>query len=451
MKITITLLSICLGFTSSSVAQVWDTKSASFPIPLSGSSVYAIDELVAWTSGYEQDSNLYGTDLNYSISKTTDGGETWQVVTTPSWEQGYLSSIYARNSEEAWMTYVDYTNGNQVYKTIDGGETWEVIFDGVGVFVNFIYMWDQGDGIILGDPDSLGLEIYTTTDGGNSWTRNPNVPFAPEDEGVYGDNYKVIGNEIWFATSLGRIYHSLDRGNSWEVWDAPVTDFYPWLMDVNDAGDVYLIFSEYDSTGFISSHQLFRTGNAGQSWENITVADNHIHLNDIEAVPGSTVLVGTFEKSENLGVTYTRISYDEGESWMEVDTQSLVSFLDFYNTQVGYASERHYYFHSHPTIVNRYIGSPLTGLLRNRPLLKVDVRISPNPTSDIVTVALSSGMEENYWILLNSISGRLIARYEFSKVSSIQHRIDVKSLSSGTYTITIANAHGSYTEKIVRL
>lgn len=450
MKNIIALLCICLSFNTSFVAQVWDTQSANFPFPLSGLSIVAVDELVAWTTGYEQDSNYYGTDLNYGISKTIDRGESWQAVPTPAWEQGYLSSIYAKNGEEAWLTYVDYTNGNLVYKTIDGGENWEIVFDGVGVFINFIYMWDENEGIILGDPDSLGLEIYTTTDGGNNWTRNQNVPLAPEDEGVYGDNYKVIGNQIWFATSSGRIFHSVDRGNAWEAWDQPVTDFYPWLMDVNDAGDTYLICSEYDSTGFVSAHQLFRTRNNGQSWDDVTMSENNIHLNDIEAIPGSGVLVGAFEKSDNLGVMYTRISNDDGETWIEVDTQSLISYLDFYNTQVGYASERRYSFHSHPSIVNRYIGSPLTGLLRNTPLLDLEVTISPNPTSDIVTITLTSDENENYWILLNSISGNLIEKKTFSNVSAFNHTIDFRELASGVYTVTIANSKGMKTELITK-
>jgi len=450
MKIIIALLSICLSFNTSFVAQVWDTQNANFPLPLSGLSIVAVDELVAWTTGYEQDSNYYGTDLNYAISKTIDGGESWQPVTTPAWEQGYLSSIYARNSAEAWLTYLDYTNGNLVYKTTDGGDNWEIVFDGVGVFINFIYMWDANEGIILGDPDSLGLEAYTTTDGGNSWTRNLNIPFAPEDEGIYGDNYKVIGNQIWFATSSGRIFHSVDRGHAWEVWDQPATDFYPWLMDVNDAGDTYLICSEYDSTGFVSAHQLFRTRNNGQSWDDVTMSENNIHLNDIEAIPGSGVLVGAFEKSDNLGVMYTRISNDDGETWIEVDTQSLISYLDFYNPQVGFASERHYSFHSHPTIVNRYIGSPLTGLLRNTPLLNLEVAISPNPTSDKVTITMTSDENEDYWILLNSMSGNLIEKTNLSNVSTFTHTIDLRELASGVYTVTIANSKGMKTELITK-
>jgi photosystem II stability/assembly factor-like uncharacterized protein len=224
MKNIIALLGIWLSFSTSFVAQVWDTKSANFPIPLSGLSIVAVDELVAWTTGYEQDSTFYGTDLNYAISKTIDGGESWQPVTTPAWEQGYLSSLYAKNSEEAWMTYVDYTNGNLVYKTTDGGETWEVVFDGVGVFINFIYMWDENEGIILGDPDSLGFEIHTTIDGGETWTRvdNNTIPASLPDEFGYAGYYEVVGSEIYFETSEGRVFHSPDNGNTWIVINGPL-------------------------------------------------------------------------------------------------------------------------------------------------------------------------------------------------------------------------------------
>jgi photosystem II stability/assembly factor-like uncharacterized protein len=405
---------------------------------------------VAWTTGWEQGSDGIGTDLNFEISKTLDGGITWQAVTVPFENQGYLSSIWAINSEVAWVSYVDYTLGNLLYKTTDGGETWEVVFGGISVWIDFVYMWNEQEGIVFGDPDSLGFEIYTTQNGGMTWERNM-APPAPPEEFIYADNYEVKGNQIWVATVAGRIYYSPDRGISWEAWDAPPTDAWAWHVDVNDDGDVYLICLRSDSiTNLVSEHELYQTKDKGLTWNNITAVDNKIHLNEIEAIPGTDVLMGVFQHSEALKVMRTRISYDEGLSWIEVDTQSLVNFLGFYSGEVGYASDRNTYLDPEPTKMYRYTGSPLTGLIKNTPLPDVEVGISPNPVADVITISLNANTTADYWILLNSISGALIYKETFSQVTEINHTIDLTSLPSGMYMVTVATAEGMVTQKFTK-
>lgn len=81
----------------------------------------------------------------------------------------------------------------------------------------------------MGDPVGGYFEIYTTTNGGTSWTRVPsaNIPAPLVGEGGY-TTIKDISLEdgtIWFGANYGRAYKSSDKGLTWTVTATPITDF----------------------------------------------------------------------------------------------------------------------------------------------------------------------------------------------------------------------------------
>ncbi len=446
MKFLFTIISFLSVFAGLN-AQVWQERDADFPVPVHGGSVYAIDASVAWTWGWEVDDNNIGTGLNY-ISKTTNGGNSWQSVPTPFSGGGSLTSIWALNGDEAWVTYVDNTAGNKLYKTTNGGSSWQTVNVNVNEYIDFVYMWNSQEGIVVGDPDNMGPEIYKTTNGGNNWNRIANVPFASQSEDVYGDNYRVKGDQVWYATTAGRIYHSTNRGNTWEVWNGPNSDLDPWLMDVNDLGFVYLTFVIYDENQGEFYNELYRTTNSGQSWESIfDEPQRHLAL-DIVTVPGSDAMVATF--SGLLGFI-TRISQDRGTTWTDVDTEARAYLMDFYDSEIGYATDLHYYDNLLPTVMYTYEGSPLTGLIKHTPLANVNLSISPNPASDVLNITLETNSKDDYRILLNSVSGELLKKVSIRQVSKISHTMDLTSLPAGTYMLTIANEKGVKTEKVIKL
>ena len=64
----------------------------------------------------------------------------------------------------------------------------------------------------MGDPSGGYFEIYTTNDGGNNWSRvsQANIPDPIAEEYGILSLYTVVGNTIWFTTTKGRIYKSID-------------------------------------------------------------------------------------------------------------------------------------------------------------------------------------------------------------------------------------------------
>lgn len=94
----------------------------------------------------------------------------------------------------------------------------------MGGWINLAHFFDENTGVVMGDPDSLGFEIYTTIDGGESWTRvdNNTIPPSLPDEYAYAGFYEVVGSEIWFESTVGRVFHSPDYGNTWNVINGPL-------------------------------------------------------------------------------------------------------------------------------------------------------------------------------------------------------------------------------------
>ena len=450
---TISILVIC-GFASVN-CQVWEGKEASFPYPLWGESIYAINDSVAWTLGVGiLPSGFYTLERN-TISKTNDGGLSWYNVFSPYDEPAFISSIWALDYNHVWITYVEFPNGptgpegvNVILESTDGGFDWVPVNVQVNSFVDFIYMWNTEEGIVVGDPDTLGFEIYQTSDGGDTWTRIMDNIEAEPDEFIYKDNYAVRGNQLWFATNKGRVFHTQTKGSSWLTYDAPASGLDYFKMNVDDQGDIFLILNNFEVTPY--TYTLYKRDASLQEW-NIAGSDTS-YMNDIEPVPNSDVILSIITTGTSISAQFsTQISYDEGQSWNIIDSTTRASYLGFFDQNTGYATHAHLNSDPKETMVFRYVGSPLTGLIKNTPLLNIELSVSPNPSSDVINIQLKSDTRENYWILLNSLSGELIHKSIIPNASGFSHTINVQALPAGAYMLTIANGNGVRTEKIIRL
>lgn len=454
MKIIISTLSlIALIINVNLHAQAWQAQNPNFPNKTTPYDVICPNTTDAWTYGFEVDSaTLYFTEVNYTLSRTTDSGETWESITFPHTEPGFFSCLSALNGDVAWVSYVDYTEGNKLLKTTDGGLNWIQLPIYVGTWINLAHLFDENKGVVMGDPDSLGFEIHTTNDGGDTWTRvdNNSIPAPLTDEFGLSGYYEVVGTEIWFETTAGRVYHSPDNGNTWSVFNGPLptTQF---LFAVDNEKIVYMGYTESPNPdGSDPISKLYRSLDNGVSWEDITPIDNGWWIYDIEPVPGTNTIVASLNAGFATGLFETRISNDRGSSWTTIDNTGLVLALDFADAQSGFAGKWQYADDLSPTLVYNYTGSPLTGLLRHTPLLNLEVTISPNPTTAKVTIDLTSNVAENYWILLNDINGKLLDKSDHVIDGHWTHDINVSSLPAGTYTLTIATQKGMRTECIIK-
>ena len=226
--------------------------------------VSAVSQNIVWASG------SHGTYL-----RTTDAGRTWIPAQVPDATTLDFRAVVAFSADEAFLMSAGPGDLSRIYHTTDAGQHWQLQFTNTnpkGFFDSMVF-WDKTHGIVLGDPipdesGKLKFELLITTDG-QTWTPLPStqLPPAQEGEGAFaasnsciailtsnhasgelnadlGTNGKgttssraVNGPDknralapgetdpnIWFATGgkAARVFHSPDRGQTWQVVDTPI-------------------------------------------------------------------------------------------------------------------------------------------------------------------------------------------------------------------------------------
>jgi photosystem II stability/assembly factor-like uncharacterized protein len=146
--------------------------------------------------------------------------------------------VVAFSADEAFLMSAGSGEQSRIYHTGDGGRHWALQFTETNPkgFFDCMAFWDASHGIVLGDPildesGKLKFELLMTNDG-HSWTRVPaaEMPAAVEGEGAFAASNSCLAIlpgadlNVWFATGgrAARVFHSPDRGHTWEVFDTPI-------------------------------------------------------------------------------------------------------------------------------------------------------------------------------------------------------------------------------------
>jgi len=214
--------------------------------------VSAVSRTIAWASG------THGTYL-----RTTDG-HLWMPAQVPGAESLDFRAVVAFSPDEAFLMSAGPGEQSRIYHTADAGRHWALQYSNKnpkGFFDSMVF-WDRTHGIVLGDPvpdetGQLKFELLMTGDG-QTWTHiaPAQLPPAVEGEGAFAASNSCVAilrrvmtvssgssapgtpgekkeeasapegkdHNIWFATGgkAARVFHSPDRGQTWEVFDTPI-------------------------------------------------------------------------------------------------------------------------------------------------------------------------------------------------------------------------------------
>lgn len=226
------------------------------------------------------------------VIKTTDGGSTWSQLWTgtdqgiegisfPDLNTGYICG---------WSAYFA--------KTTNGGVTWTPQTPGTDIyFYTDVDFKDATHGVVTAETNS-GAGVYTTSDGGATWSTGSGVAGVP-----YGLCY-VTDNTYYLVTSNGYIQRSTDGGLNW-------TTVY------TGAGLLMGIDFFNSSIGMAAGEdgKIFKTYDGGSSWQSQTIAGGYPLWRDFGWYDQNTVYVcGTPE------MIYK--STDGGSNWVDDYSQS---------------------------------------------------------------------------------------------------------------------------------
>ncbi|MFN7919798.1 MAG: SBBP repeat-containing protein [Bryobacteraceae bacterium] len=156
-------------------------------------------------------------------------------------------------------------------RSLDGGETWQPL----GTRDNLIRA-------IASDPAdasrmyAVGDELYTSSDGGDSWSAMSGLPFLPGSISAFAVSPRAV--RLWAATFEGGIY-SADPAGNWRR--ALLRDVYGiYAIDAIAADPVDPMWAYARE-----STRLFRTADGGTSWAGVfgtrTLAQRYVAVNPV--------------------------------------------------------------------------------------------------------------------------------------------------------------------------
>jgi len=215
---------------------------------------------------------------------------------------------------------------------------WQTIYQNKDLYLYSIKFLDKNNGYVLADSSAIHSTpnwrfILTTTDGGNHWVVNP-YQFSAYDE-VLVDIFPMGNGNI---LGIGyHVYKSSDNGKTW-------TDVSPQFVGSMN-NDLHII----DSVTWLvaSGNHIFRTNNAGQTWQTVFQTDfmgafHHfsfpsptVGYADIGVVdPDHGASVGLIVKTTDAGQTWTVLHPEPWKSNKESIPD--MTYLQFVTDQIGY-------------------------------------------------------------------------------------------------------------------
>jgi photosystem II stability/assembly factor-like uncharacterized protein len=370
---------------------------------------------------------------------STDGGATWltSTIATANSADKTLTNVSAIDGSTAYVGGFDATNGGGwLFKTADGANTFtEVTTIPTMQYLNIVHFFDANTGILLGDPTGTGTfwEIFRTTDAGATWTRVPqaNIPAANRSDFGLTNQYSTFGDNIWFTSSQGSIYHSTDRGLTWMKhatgFRAAGTTSAIREVEFSSATDGLVV----SSAGLIR-----RTTDGGMTWTAVTTTGT-VFKDNLAAIPGlSNTYVGvSANPTTGVGTSLTR---DGGLTWTTLD-----SAITQY-TEVIYFDATHGWAGGFTQAGGtggafRFTGSLL--LNTKNDIVREAAAAYPNPTTGVLRFA---GADPRETVTVYDQSGRFVLRQAVGTSASL----DLSNQPTGLYQLVFTGGKVARTTRI---
>jgi photosystem II stability/assembly factor-like uncharacterized protein len=228
--------------------------------------------------------------------------------------QAHLTTVFFIDEQMGWIT----SNDGNILKSSNGGQNWisypvvpsDTLVD--------LYFFTADSGVAIGDN-----KIYKSYTGGTSWNE---VAVYPEFDLIniyFYDNY--LG---FIACEPRRILKTTDSGNSWNEIIVDSTFSFNSLFFKNET-----IGWASVSEGFMSGGSIFKTTDAGVTWEKIH--SNSHRLYAIKGFPESDTLfcIGIYVLHGAYRTLYS--SQDGGETWTPVPLDIQTMLFHFSSPKVG--------------------------------------------------------------------------------------------------------------------
>jgi photosystem II stability/assembly factor-like uncharacterized protein len=219
------------------------------------------------------DGTIYVYAGDFNLYRSTDGGETWDLVgeDIPSAGGGIPRIFPSPVPDMVFLGVQDlpFTPGVRgIYKSTDGGATWQKVLEGGnGVWVAFSANFaSDGTAFAALDEYRISLGVWKTEDWGETWVKKSNGLAY----GLTGGGHKWVmvspqypQDQTAFTTDATGFYKTIDGGESWfrlpdRAGDITLSPNYAVDQTIlatspvslrlsQDGGESWQLLGEYDS------------------------------------------------------------------------------------------------------------------------------------------------------------------------------------------------------------
>lgn len=244
----------------------WKQQTVNTTAGFRGLSV--VSDKVVWASG-----------TGGTVIRTTDTGETWNVMTVPGAEKLDFRDIEAFDANTAYILSIGNGDSSRIYKTTDGGKTWNLQFKNSNekAFFDSIACWDMNNCLAISDPVDGKYVLINTGDGGSTWkpVDTSKMPAAKEGEAAFAASGTCLitqGKTGAFLATGGadaRVFRSTDRGRTWAVATTPIVKGTPasgiFSIAMLDAKNGVIVGGNYQKPTEVNNSLAFTT-DGGKTW-----------------------------------------------------------------------------------------------------------------------------------------------------------------------------------------
>jgi photosystem II stability/assembly factor-like uncharacterized protein len=360
------------------------------------------------------------------LLKTTDGGNTWQVLPVPM-TSGFVNDIIDVRFVDAMTGYIAVNNlenmalTGQVLKTSDGGASWNIFYAGNTVPAR-LFFFTEGEGYVVGSAFFAGRVISKIAGGLPTFYHH--FIFDPSSF-IYGVDFRDTATGIAGGDG-GMVYRTFDAGQTWDSVQTNSGSTIYALKFLNDS----TILAAADNTGAT----LIISRDTGRTW-NIDNSSLSFHYPVMEALTfsrkDSFIAVGR-SSIPGKGTIYW---HDHNFNMTESTAQPMHD-VAMSNDSVAYAVGD-----SGLILTNRVsegVGIDPGGLLRGT------LNIYPNPSGD----RFFTDLPYPHQVRVYDISGRKLFQ---SASPALRQVIDLRDRDRGIYMVEVtAGRQKAYGKLVLR-
>jgi hypothetical protein len=283
------------------------------------------------------------------------------------------------------------------------------------------------------------LNVYKSTNRGNNWEQI--------SDGFLSGNYFSIlevapsDNSYLYAGYAGSLWMTSDGGTAWNnISSGLITSSTAGVGDVAISySDPALIWATMN--GFNAGRKVYKSNDAGQSWENISLNLPNVPVNCVvyENGPDNGVYVGT-----DVGIYYINDNLDEWIDFSNGLPNVIVLELEinYLENKIKAATYGRGLWES--PLISPSVSVPETA--ENEMLI-----VFPNPSDGNITIVTEYGENATPLLQVFDMSNRLVYSNSLPGGGTRQYiDVDLSGFPSGTYIVRLTETSGCVmTRKVV--